>query len=371
MAELRQQLNALQQHVGLLVDQARPPQPTNTQALAASDWMCSPQSDLGMQIPSLPSAQHLPVSQSLQSPRDIRPKSSTPSHASATRAESLPATDITSAALSHHSHASTNPISGSGRLAIACHPLLSFSHTEAMRLVDVYEDECGSVYPLIDIGHLRDFTTQFYDSVTMSTKPATWRTFKLDQASKRDFNTLEIVLAIALVIEGHGSTHLSSALMDELEGEIDHRPSGVCPDTHFAAILTLMVGSLSFRSPPTSSLIREKSFYQFYRDEEVLAWRTIGLAARIAVELGLHLNDPPFATFRSTRERELANRLFWCIYCLDRRWSFGTGLPFGIQEEDIDPSLLEPVSGTVPIISHVLLANSRGRSIHTHTFSQV
>jgi len=60
--------------------------------------------------------------------------------------------------------------------------------------------------------------------------------------------------------------------------------------------------------------------------------------------MGLHLRDPPFATFKSAQERELANRLFWCIYCLDRRWSFGTGLPFGIQEDDIDPSLPEPVS---------------------------
>lgn len=110
-----------------------------------------------------------------------------------------------------------------------------------MRLVDVYEDECGSVYPLIGIDQLRHFVTQFYDSVTASRKPANWRTFKLDQSSKRHFNTLEIVLAIALVIEGHGSTDLGSALMDELETEIDHRPSGVSADTHFAEILTLMV----------------------------------------------------------------------------------------------------------------------------------
>lgn len=88
-----------------------------------------------------------------------------------------------------------------------------------------------------------------------------------------------------------------------------------------------------------------KSLYQFYRDEDVLAWRTIGLAARIALELGLHLHDPSFATFQNKEERECANRLFWCIYCLDKRWSLGTGLPFGIQEGDIDPSLPEPVSG--------------------------
>ena len=36
-------------------------------------------------------------------------------------------------------------------------------------------------------------------------------------------------------------------------------------------------------------------------------------------------------------------RIFWTIYSLDRRWSLGTGLPFVIQDEDIDPNLPEPV----------------------------
>ena len=76
----------------------------------------------------------------------------------------------------------------------------------------------------------------------------------------------------------------------------------------------------------------------------MLAWRTIGLAARGGIELGLHLREPPFAIFTNEQERERANRLFWCIYILDRRWSFGTGLPFAIHDDDIDPSLPEPVS---------------------------
>jgi len=41
-------------------------------------------------------------------------------------------------------------------------------------------------------------------------------------------------------------------------------------------------------------------------------------------------------------------KLFWSIYVLDRRWSFGTGMPFALQDADIDPLLPEPVSvGTV------------------------
>lgn len=39
-----------------------------------------------------------------------------------------------------------------------------------------------------------------------------------------------------------------------------------------------------------------------------------------------------------------ALKIFWTIYVLDRRWSFGTGMPFAIQDADIDPSLPEPVS---------------------------
>lgn len=369
MDELRQQLQMLQQQVSILVSRERPLEPASTtQAPPISDWMYSPQSESEIRIPSLSPVQQLLVSQSPINAGNTQhdcSNNSTPEQATAMG--SLPTTDMTDVAFIDHSNTTTNPTSASGRLAVACHPLLSFTQTEAMRLVNVYEDECGSVYPLIDIGQLRDFVTQFYESVTASRKPATWRTFKLDQSSKRHFNTLEIVLAIALVIEGRGSTHLSSALMDELEAEIDHRPSGVNADTHLAEILTLMVRRHIFEIGKYS-LTKHKSFYQFYRDEEVLAWRTIGLAARIALEVGLHLRDPPFATFQNMQERELANRLFWCIYCLDRRWSFGTGLPFGIQEDDIDPGLLEPVSCVEA--TFFSRAKSHGRKIHIHTFSQ-
>lgn len=126
-------------------------------------------------------------------------------------------------------------------LAIPCHPLLSFSLAEAMRLIDLYEDECGLVYPFIDIDQARTFATHFYEYGASLRQPSTWRTFNLDPCLKRPFHILEIVLAIALVVEGRGSTHLSSALVDELESEIDHRPSGVSADLTLAEILTLMV----------------------------------------------------------------------------------------------------------------------------------
>jgi hypothetical protein len=90
-------------------------------------------------------------------------------------------------------------------------------------------------------------------------------------------------------------------------------------------------------------LTTSKSILQFHCDEEAHAWRTIGLAARAAVELGLHRRDTYFSKFSDPQQRLWANKLFWCIYVLDRRWSFGTGLPFALHDDDIDPELPEQV----------------------------
>ena len=83
--------------------------------------------------------------------------------------------------------------------------------------------------------------------------------------------------------------------------------------------------------------------FHFHRDEEGLAWRLIGQVARMCIELGLHRRDALFKALPDDEERSSAVNLFLSIYVLDRRWSFGTGMPFAIQDSDIDPTLPEPV----------------------------
>lgn len=81
-------------------------------------------------------------------------------------------------------------------------------------------------------------------------------------------------------------------------------------------------------------------------DEETLAWRTIGIVERMCLERGLHrretLSQP--AIMAAGKDRVL--RLFWSIYILDMRWSFGTGMPFALEDSDIDPWLPEPEEKT-------------------------
>jgi hypothetical protein len=64
----------------------------------------------------------------------------------------------------------------------------------------------------------------------------------------------------------------------------------------------------------------------------------------MALEMGLHRKETLISLFPDPAKRSMVMRLFWCIYVLDRRWSFGTSLPFAIQDADIDPELPEPVS---------------------------
>lgn len=84
--------------------------------------------------------------------------------------------------------------------------------------------------------------------------------------------------------------------------------------------------------------------YYFNRGDEGQAWRLIGVAARSCIEMGLHRRESLLKSFNNEAEYHSATKLFWVVYALDRRWSFGMGMPFALQDADIDPSLPEPVS---------------------------
>jgi hypothetical protein len=64
----------------------------------------------------------------------------------------------------------------------------------------------------------------------------------------------------------------------------------------------------------------------------------------MALEMGLHRKESLVQSFPDPESQTWPIRLFWCIFVLDRRWSFGTGMPFALQDADVDPELPTPVS---------------------------
>ena len=97
---------------------------------------------------------------------------------------------------------------------------------------------------------------------------------------------------------------------------------------------------------------RLQAEYYFQQDEENQAYRTIGIASRGCLEIGMHRRQTLIKAFPNEDERSWAIKLFWSIYVLDRRWSLGTGMPFALQDSDIDPNLPEPVSCSRTYLNH-------------------
>lgn len=85
-----------------------------------------------------------------------------------------------------------------------------------------------------------------------------------------------------------------------------------------------------------------QSIYFCHVEEELLAWRAIGRAAQQCLEMGLHRKQSLVNHFTDADTREFAIQVFWVVYELDRRWSFGTSLSFALDDRDIDAKLPEP-----------------------------
>ncbi|KAI0438013.1 putative fungal-specific transcription factor [Xylaria telfairii] len=191
----------------------------------------------------------------------------------------------------------------------------SCTPAEVSRLLTVWREEVESVYPFMDIEEQASQAQQILDYIKFG---------KLDMnIATRDVDLVKVALSTGIVIESHGKTELSNALVELVEHSISMISN---PDVDLKKIQLLIMLSI----------------YYFHCGEELLSWRMIGVAAREALEMGLHRKESLYDNFKDAEARHLATRIFWCVYVLDRRWSFGTSLSFALVDRDIDPELPEP-----------------------------
>ena len=77
--------------------------------------------------------------------------------------------------------------------------------------------------------------------------------------------------------------------------------------------------------------------FRFHVDDEISAYTFVGFAVRIAFALGLNnksYNQPRTLSPSSPCPSTNLN-IWWCLFVLDRRWSFGVGLPYAVAEAQI------------------------------------
>ncbi|KAH7227234.1 hypothetical protein B0J15DRAFT_506641 [Fusarium solani] len=204
-------------------------------------------------------------------------------------------------------------------------PIWLIDRMEAMRLCNVYEEEINISHPFLDMATIRDNVKTLYDSIDILLRHGCARISLKDTAiiGKDNLQIVKLVFATALITETGGPGSLAKALFDDVKSSTRDK---------FWEDVTI----------PTIVIFFLLAMWQFLADNDRLAWRLTGFVARWCLEIGLNQSLFIRQVPRSDHDRKMAVRLFWCIHALDRRWSFGNGLPFVIQDSDIDKNYPEP-----------------------------
>ncbi|KAK1961088.1 fungal-specific transcription factor domain-containing protein [Colletotrichum sublineola] len=200
-------------------------------------------------------------------------------------------------------------------------PLLTLGFDEVVRLLDVYKEEIESVYPFTDI---KDVLVNLAYILDYAGNPRNPPAEDRPEIELKDVQIVKVAIATSIVMEAQGQNAISTKLIDEVEPVVCCISGDAFIDLKELQIMTML------------------SIYWFHCGEELLAWRSIGISGREVLEIGLHRRAILMENFKDPKQRDRALRCFWCVYVLDRRWSFGTSLSFGIVDSDIDPELPEP-----------------------------
>jgi hypothetical protein len=180
--------------------------------------------------------------------------------------------------------------------------LAAFNMETWVAVLQLWDEEVGLQYPLLNIHQLLgEINAAKQDAASPRPSPGS----KYQYASDIAF----LVLAILSCIRDASAVEVADPAVQELHG-----------------IVLVQVHTGSIKREPVVLLLLT-AVYSFLVDREILAWRTTGTALRLLQELDCEDN--------SGHDNEIDDKLFWTVYTLDRRWSFGTGLPFAVSDSDI------------------------------------
>jgi hypothetical protein len=118
-------------------------------------------------------------------------------------------------------------------------PLQSISISEVLRLLRIYKEEVGLVYPFIHVDHFIEGAPLIYESLqTASSENGDLGTSSIDNKETR---LLKMMVATALVVEGLGQSTLGQQLVESVEFAIGRSARDVDVDFTELQILTISV----------------------------------------------------------------------------------------------------------------------------------
>ncbi|KAM7215255.1 fungal-specific transcription factor domain containing protein [Rhypophila decipiens] len=205
-------------------------------------------------------------------------------------------------------------------------PLWTFTRDEMIQLCQFHEEEVGIMYPVIKIEYIIEHAKKLSSWMESTKRHGLASPQNGGQDGGISDHTtliLKIVMCCALTVMEHGKSTRAEQLYDSIQPIVDKMLMSDPADVTKLPFLALVAG------------------YRFLGNEEILAWRVMGHVARLCFELGLHRREG-LERIPDAQDRRNAVNTFWSAYVLDRRWGFGTGLPFVCHDDKIDPGLPMP-----------------------------
>ncbi|KJR86306.1 fungal specific transcription factor domain protein [Sporothrix schenckii 1099-18] len=212
----------------------------------------------------------------------------------------------------------------SSRNQVPNDPLWEFDKDEMVRLCRLHEDEVGIMYPVVKIETVIEHAQSLSSWMESARRSGYMPPLHYDE-TMTDIRTLtlKVIMCCGLAVEEHGHSAKAIRLYDSMQSITDGKLMSEPSNLANLPFLALVAG------------------YRFLSNDEVLAWRVMGQVARHCLEQGLHRREG-IVKIADEQERRDAINTFWTAYVLDRRWSFGTGLPYVLHDDKIDPNLPFP-----------------------------
>lgn len=102
-------------------------------------------------------------------------------------------------------------------------PIWAVSQEEAIRLCDLFEDEMGLMYPVLDIEKIKDYAKKLYAFMEAAKRTGLMQHAQpgADNLDDEDTSILKLVLATALVTEDGGRSEVGKRMFERVQPALD------------------------------------------------------------------------------------------------------------------------------------------------------
>ncbi|KAH6870988.1 hypothetical protein B0T10DRAFT_375332, partial [Thelonectria olida] len=183
----------------------------------------------------------------------------------------------------------------------------------------IYEEEIGFEYPFLDPTKCRSQLRASTSNTDGCDDANTTHTSLAEIREKSHFeNIATLILALVATLAEPEAAEIAMPVVLDIYGP------------------TITKGHLSSLVEDEFIVLMISSIFFFNMDKATLAWRGTGMVLRLLHE-GTNPSSYGIRVKPTTRPNPHVNELlYWSAYNLDRRWSFCTGLPFAVQDSEIN-----------------------------------